>query len=113
MRGRGTPRSVGAEPTLRFLGAAGRATGSKSGAERVKVHGRYIPVRARVEQLDVFSAHADQAELLAWLGGCERAPRQVFVTHGERPAADSLRRRIVEDLGMRARAPEHDGVHGL
>jgi metallo-beta-lactamase family protein len=77
------------------------------GAERVKIHGTMIPVRAEVIQLDIFSAHADQAGLLAWLGAAERRPRRVFVTHGEPLAADSLRRRIQDDLGLRAHTPEY------
>ena len=51
--------------------------------------------------------------VLAWLGACERAPKQVFVTHGERVAADSLRQHIQQELGFRAHAPEHDEVHAV
>ena len=58
-------------------------------------------------QLDIFSAHADQAGLLAWLRACETAPRRVFVTHGEAVPADTLRRQIVDSLGYSAIAPEH------
>jgi metallo-beta-lactamase family protein len=77
------------------------------GATRVKVHGDYVTVRAEVEQLDVFSAHADQEELLKWVGACERPPREVFITHGEPVSSDALRLRIKDELGYRARAVEH------
>ena len=63
-----------------------------NGAETIKIHGDRVPVEAEVLQLDIFSAHADQAGLLAWLGACEAAPRHVFVTHGEAVPADCLRR---------------------
>ncbi|MBW2413231.1 MAG: MBL fold metallo-hydrolase [Deltaproteobacteria bacterium] len=77
------------------------------GATEVKIHGAYIPVEARVLQLDIFSAHADQADLLAWLGACESPPRGVFVTHGEPAAADTLRRRIQDTSGYPARVPAY------
>ncbi|MEZ6189376.1 MAG: MBL fold metallo-hydrolase [Planctomycetota bacterium] len=77
------------------------------GAERLKIHGSYVPIRAEIGQLQVFSAHADQDDLLRWVGGCERPPRQVFVTHGEPAASDTLRREIQDRLGYKARVPEH------
>ncbi len=69
-----------------------------AGAREVRVHGRWLPVLAQVKQLQLFSAHADQGELLAWLAGAERAPRGVILTHGEPAAADALRRRIAPDF---------------
>jgi metallo-beta-lactamase family protein len=39
--------------------------------------------------------------------GFRSAPKQVYVTHGEPEAADRLRVRIGQELGWRARVPEH------
>lgn len=69
-----------------------------SGARELRVHGRWLPILATVRQLQLFSAHADQAELLAWLAAAERPPRGVFLSHGEPAAADALRRRIAADF---------------
>lgn len=66
-----------------------------------------MPVRASIRQLDGLSAHADAAELIAWLRRSERAPRRVFVTHGEPSAADAMRRRLRDQLGFEAVVPEH------
>lgn len=77
------------------------------GARAVKIHGRQVPVEAEVIQLDVFSAHADQAGLLDWLGAAAAAPRGVFVTHGEPVPADTLRHEIEERLGLPASVPEY------
>jgi len=66
-----------------------------------------VPVRAEVAQLDQLSAHADASQLLDWLGALHRPPRQVFVTHGEPVAADTLRRSIAERFGWPARVPEY------
>jgi metallo-beta-lactamase family protein len=77
------------------------------GARSIKIHGAQVPVEAEVLQLDVLSAHADQEDLLAWLGECETSPRRVFVTHGEALPADTLRREIQDRLGYSAEVPEY------
>ncbi len=60
------------------------------GAKRIRIHGQEVPVRARVFHLDALSAHADQHELLRWLDGFKRPPRQTFVVHGEQEASRTL-----------------------
>jgi metallo-beta-lactamase family protein len=69
------------------------------GAESVKIHGEYIPVRAEVIALDHLSAHADGDEIIDWLKHFEQPPRETFITHGEPAPADALRHRIKEELG--------------
>ena len=99
------PRNVILLPGYQAPGTRGDAIAR--GAERVKIHGGYVPVRAEVVQLDVFSAHADQTDLLAWLGTAAGRARRVFVVHGEPVAADTLRRLVSERLGVAAQVPEH------
>lgn len=88
---------------------AGGTRGAKllAGAETIKIHGQQVPVRAEVVSLDMLSAHADQHELLRWLGGFEAPPQQCFVVHGEADSADQFRLQITEQLGWKARVPEH------
>lgn len=78
-----------------------------SGADVVKIFGEYVPVRAEVVNIETMSAHADYEELLQWLSGFRRAPRHVFVTHGEPSAADALRRKIGERFGWSCSVPEY------
>ena len=66
----------------------------------IRVLGEEIPLRARVEVLEGYSAHADRTELNRWIDATTgRAPRKppVHLVHGEPPAqdalADQLRRR--------------------
>jgi metallo-beta-lactamase family protein len=95
--------------TILFAGfQAGGTRGAAlvAGAPEVKIHGEYVPVRARVIQIDNLSAHADQGELLAWLRASGK-PRRVFLTHGEPDASDTLRRRIGETLGWDVQVPQH------
>ena len=90
-----------------FQAAGTRGAAMLNGAESVKIHGEYVPVRAEVKILSNLSAHADAAELLEWLDHFEAAPRQIFVTHGEPVAADALRHRIEERKGWRCKVPDY------
>lgn len=61
------------------------------GAQRVRISGRDVRVRAQIRRIESYSAHADQAELLEWIG--ERGPitGALFLDHGERNALSELR----------------------
>ncbi|MDX1415879.1 MAG: MBL fold metallo-hydrolase [Candidatus Promineifilaceae bacterium] len=63
---------------------------------KVKILGEEYRLRAQVEVINGFSAHADQAELLDWVGRMKRLPTHTFLVHGEEEAsftlADHLRR---------------------
>ncbi|HUW26628.1 MAG TPA: MBL fold metallo-hydrolase [Gallionella sp.] len=76
------------------------------GAKRVSIFGQEIPVRASVHTLGGFSAHADQAALLAWAGGLRRPPRQTFVVHGEESAALIFAERLRTDHNWKVTVPE-------
>lgn len=59
----------------------------------IKVFGDEMPLRAQVEVLNGYSAHADQQELLAWLREVKRhSPRlrRVLLVHGEGEAQEVL-----------------------
>ncbi len=92
-----------------YQAAGTRGAHLASGADQVKVHGRYIAVRAEVVKLDVLSAHADADELLAWLKSAEQPPAKVWLVHGEPEASDTLRLRIRDDLGIDAEVAEDRG----
>jgi metallo-beta-lactamase family protein len=90
-----------------FQAGGTRGAAMLAGAESIKIHGGYVPVRADVKNLDMLSGHADADELLRWLRGFKTPPRMTFVTHGEPTASDALRRRIEEELGWSCLVPEH------
>jgi len=63
----------------------------KDGEKRVRIFGESYDVRARIEAIDGYSAHADQRELLEWAGALdERGVQQLFVVHSEPEPADTL-----------------------
>lgn len=67
-----------------FVGYAAEGTLARQiidGAQTVSIYGEKIPVRARIHTINGFSAHADQAELLAW--HARAAPATTFLVHGD------------------------------
>jgi len=82
-------------------GTRGRAL--QEGARSLKIHGESWPVRCRHATIEGLSSHADRDELLRWIGGAARTPRQVFVVHGEPDSAD----RFAAELRQRLQAAVH------
>lgn len=75
------------------VGTLGRIL--QGGARQVSIQGEPIQVRARVRSLDVYSAHADAAALAAWVKARGPVAGEVFLLHGEPPAREALRERLV------------------
>ncbi len=53
------------------------------GAKAVSIHGEKFQVRATVNTLNGFSAHAGQSDLLKWFSRLAVSKPKVFITHGE------------------------------
>ena len=96
--------------TVLFVGYQGEGTLGghlMRGAERARINGRDMPIRATIRSLDGFSAHADEPELLAWLGGFIKGrrpgdkgvPARVYLVHGDPPAQEALSPKV-EALGL-------------
>jgi metallo-beta-lactamase family protein len=77
------------------------------GAKDLKMFGRYLRVRAEVVDLAAFSVHADQAELVEWLGTATRPPEVTYLVHGEPDASEALRDEINRDDRQHAVVPRH------
>ena len=74
------------------------------GAKHVKIFRENVSVKAKVFTIGGFSAHADQKDLLEWMGNFERKPR-VFVVHGEATASEALAKAIRERFNLTVRVP--------
>lgn len=90
-----------------FQAGGTRGDGLINGAETIKIHGEYVPVRAEVASIHNLSAHADYQEILDWLSHFKKPPRETYITHGEPGASDALRRRIEETKRWRCTVPEY------
>jgi metallo-beta-lactamase family protein len=95
---------------LLFVGYQGEGTlGAhlQAGARRARIDGAEREVRCQVRSISGFSAHADESELLDWLGHFARAarrPRLVFLVHGDPEALTALEPRVRE-LGLEPYRP--------
>jgi len=69
-------------------GTRGRTLQEKK--ETVTIHGKHVPITAKVEMIDGFSGHADYYEMLAWLMAFNKAPKKVFIVHGNPEASTAM-----------------------
>ena len=71
------------------------------------MHGRMVPVEAEIHRLDSMSAHADQSEILRWVGAFERAPDMTYLVHGENDSMTTLKAALEERLSWSVEIPEY------
>ncbi len=90
-----------------FQAGGTRGAAMVAGAETIKIFGEYVPVRAKVHNMEMLSAHSDADETLGWLRNFTKPPRHTFVTHGEPEASDALRKRIQDELHWNCHVPEY------
>lgn len=76
-----------------------------TGIKRVKILGISVKVGAQIHDLSTFSAHADRDQLLAWLRGFTKKPKQTFIVHGEESVASEFKQTIQHDLGWECYVP--------
>ncbi len=105
-------KAFASDPRNTILFAGFQAGGTRgahmlAGADAIKIHGQFVPLRAQVEQISNLSAHADGDEILGWLGHFQQAPRRTFITHGEPAAAQALRARISRELDWPCEVPTY------
>jgi metallo-beta-lactamase family protein len=85
----------------------------EDGAKEVRILGQMYPVRARIEKLDGFSAHADSDELLKWLAAFKQAPQNLFIVHSEAAAAQRFAALMEQRFGWKAIIPEYKSEYTL
>jgi len=99
-----------AKNTVLFVGYQAEGTHGYDlthGAKTITIDGKIYNVQADVKNLDSFSAHADWQEILQWLSGFENKPKKVFITHGQKESAESLKAKIEERFGWTVIVPQY------
>ncbi len=96
--------------TVLFVGY--QATGTRGdriikGEKEVKMLGQMVKINAEVDVVTNTSAHADYSEILVLLENLSKAPKKVFITHGEPDAAQSMKEKIEEKFGWNCVVPEY------
>jgi metallo-beta-lactamase family protein len=113
LHGAGDPRN-----TILIVGFQAEHTLGRRIVERqrmIRVFGEEVPLRARVEVLNGYSAHADRVELRMWLDRVKQhspALSKVWLVHGETPAQTELAATLSAD-GYSVQVPAQWETHSL
>ena len=89
------------ESTILFVGY--QAEGSLGrrlveGIKRVRVMGEEVAVKAQIQVLNGFSAHADTNQLMDWISNFQSPkPAKIFIVHGEAQGQEFLKSRIQKE----------------
>jgi metallo-beta-lactamase family protein len=93
--------------TIIFCGFQARGTLGRilvDGAKKISMFGDEFAVRARIETLGGFSAHADQTDLIEWITHYHPQPR-VLLVHGEAETLNFLSDKLWNDHKLRSEVP--------
>ncbi len=99
------------ESTILFVGYQAFGTLGRlilEGTDPIRLFGEEYPVRARIEKISGFSAHADQNELYKWISSLKAPPRKVFITHGEESQSEAFREFLSGKTGWTCVVPQYD-----
>ncbi len=106
------------DPKSTLLMAGYQAAGSlgrvlQDGASEVTIFGEKIPVRARVETLQGYSAHPDREQLLEFVSKSKDSLEEVFAIQGEPASCLFMVQRIRDYLGIDASAPKYGETYEI
>jgi len=99
-----------------FVGYQGEGTLGRriqDGAKDVRIFGDEATIRADVETISGYSAHADRGELRAWVKRLGGPIRRGFCVHGEGPALDAMAQMLREEGVADVRVPKHGEAFDL
>ena len=105
------------ESTVLFVGF--QAAGSLGrtildGANRVRIWGQDVAVRAQIRRIDTYSAHADQQDLRKWIEARQPIAGSLFLSHGEAGSIEGLRRLMqAEQVAASIVAPQMGETYAL
>lgn len=98
------------ESTILFVGYQAQGSMGRyllEGADRVTLFGEEIKVRARIASIEGFSAHADQNEIISWVGKIKGFPSQIILVHGENDPLQHLAVLLKEKYGAEVYIPSY------
>lgn len=89
-----------ANSTILFVGFQAQGSLGRTildGAKMVRISGQEVSVKAQIRQIDSYSAHADQSELIEWIKGRLPINGSLILSHGEAQSIDYLAELIQKD----------------
>jgi len=91
------------ECTILFVGYQAVGTLGRrilDGEKLVTIHGDQLVVKADIQSIEAYSAHADQIGLITWLKNFKQKPKTVFLVHGEEKVQPVLADLIQKELNI-------------
>ncbi|MBD3355372.1 MBL fold metallo-hydrolase [Candidatus Woesearchaeota archaeon] len=83
--------------TVVFVGYQAEGTLGRyilEGAKKAKFMGIEKDIKADIRKVNAYSAHADYKELIKWMSGFKKKPKEVFIVHGEEDSAKALKSKL-------------------
>ncbi len=99
----------GAENTLLLVGYQAMGTLGRviqSGADRVRIFGEEVPVRATIDTITGFSGHKGSDQLVDFVKSVSKNVEQVFVVMGETSSSEFLANRLRDQVAVNAVTPK-------
>ena len=99
------------EPSTTVLLVGFQAEGTRgrqlqNGVHEIRFFGKYYPVKATIKNIGSLSAHADQKDLINWIGNIKNIPEKVYLIHGEPTALDAFRVKIKDTYNWNISIPK-------
>jgi len=94
--------------TIIFVGFQAQGTLGRlliDGVSKIKMFGDQFVVKAKIETLGGFSAHAGRSELITWISRFTSCPR-ICLVHGEVSGMQSLSKNLLDEHDIRSQLPE-------
>jgi len=88
------------ESSIVFVGYQAKGTLGREILEKneVRILGNHYKVKARIESIEGFSAHADRNELIKWLTLFKKVPEKIFLVHGEKEPIEKFSKIVKEKI---------------
>ncbi len=96
------------ECTILFVGYQAVGTLGRrilEGEKLVNIHSEKVAVKANIQNIDAYSAHADQNGLMSWLKNFNKGLKTLFLVHGEEKSQQVLADLIQKELGLHVVIP--------
>ena len=103
--------------TLLIIGYQAQGTLGRrifNGAKTVQIFRQTVQVKAEIQAIGAFSAHADQYMLTKWLHPEDgHIPKEIFLVHGDSDTKDIFAEHLRENLKTKIVIPEYQSSHEI
>jgi metallo-beta-lactamase family protein len=83
------------------------------GEREVEIGEKKVKIRAGVSKIQAFSSHADQPKIINWIRKIKKAPKKIFIVHGEEEVSEKLSQVIRDKLRLETLVPVYGEKYEL